>query len=1042
MTALAALTQTVPEQGQLVEVRRQRYVVLDVRRSTLPVELGVSPQHLVDLASVEDDGLGEELSVLWEIEPGARVFERAALPSLGALDPPARLDAFLDAVAWGSVASANASTLQAPFRAGIDIEDYQLEPVVRAIEMPRVSLLVADDVGLGKTIEAGIVVQELLLRHRARTALVVCPPALQLQWRDQMRDKFGLEFRIIDSESMRELRRRRGLHVNPWTHFPRLITSIDFLKQERVLRLFREVLPAAGQDVYPRRFDLLIVDEAHNVAPSGRGRYALDSLRTTTIRTLAPHFEHKLFLSATPHNGYSESFTALLELLDDQRFARTVRPDVAQLGAVMVRRLKRDIVRADGTPRYAPRRVATIEVAYGEAEKTAHARLREYAALRKAAPLGDEGARFAVDFVLKLLKKRLFSSPAAFARTLAQHERGLASSAATADLHEQAESLDDTWYDDDAVYDDETETVVEAASRSVPRDDAAATLLRAMRRDAEDATGRPDAKAHALLAWLRATLRPDGAWNDERVIIFTEYRDTQKWLQGILAQAGFAEDTPRGRRLLLLFGGMASDERERVKAAFQASPDVSGVRILLATDAASEGLDLQNHCARLIHYEIPWNPMRMEQRNGRVDRHGQRRSEVEILHFVGQSYRERDTPIEVRGEELEDDLEFLFRTAKKVEAIREDLGKVGPVLAQQVEEAMLRRRVRIDTDAAERDAAPLRRLLKMERALKDRVAELRAQLDASMRELHVSPANLEAVVSIGLELSGHGPLLPIELSGGLRAFHLPPLRGTWIRAAEGLAHPHTRELRPITFEREGVSGRDDVVLAHLEHPLVQLCTRLLRAEVWSRDETRKLHRITARRAIPGGVEGPVAIAHGRLVVLGADHQRLHEEILAAAIRLDGPRGVRSRLNVGETEKALAAQSTEAVASSVSDPWRAQWDRLAEDLLRALEDRAKDRTKSLGRAFEDRAEREATAVRALLTELAARIRETLDDRDDTPMLPGFAREEVLQKDRDRAALRERLERIPGEITREAGAIRARYAEVSPRLFPLAVTILVP
>src|SRR5207244_9113625 len=114
------------------------------------------------------------------------------------------------------------------FRSGIVIEDYQLEPVARALRMARVNLLIADDVGLGKTIEAGLVAQELLLRFRARTILVVCPASLQVQWKEEMRDKFGLEFRIIDSAQMRELRRRRGLHVNPWTHFPRLITSIDF----------------------------------------------------------------------------------------------------------------------------------------------------------------------------------------------------------------------------------------------------------------------------------------------------------------------------------------------------------------------------------------------------------------------------------------------------------------------------------------------------------------------------------------------------------------------------------------------------------------------------------------------------------------------------------------------------------------------------------------------------------------------------------------------------------------------------------------------
>lgn len=163
-----------------------------------------------------------------------------------------------------------------------------MDPVVRALRMPRVNLLVTDDVGLGKTIEAGLVAQELILRHRVRSIVVVCPSSIQIQWRNHLRDKFGLEFRIVDSELMRGLRRRRGLHVNPWTHFPRLITSIDFLKRERPLRLFRETLPAEGEAAYPRRYDLLIVDVAHNISPSGRGRPARDSDRTNAIRALAP----------------------------------------------------------------------------------------------------------------------------------------------------------------------------------------------------------------------------------------------------------------------------------------------------------------------------------------------------------------------------------------------------------------------------------------------------------------------------------------------------------------------------------------------------------------------------------------------------------------------------------------------------------------------------------------------------------------------------------------------------------------------------------
>ncbi len=344
MNGAAATLTAPPEQGQLVEVRGRQWVVTDVVKSSLPAS-GLHPvnghgQHLVSLTSVEDDALGEELQVIWELEPGVAIIEKVALPEPTGFDPPHRLDAFLDAVRWGAASTADLRSIQSPFRSGIDIEDYQLDPVVRAIQMPRVNLLIADDVGLGKTIEAGMTALELIIRHRARRVLIVCPASLQFQWRDQMRDKFGLDFRIVDSDLMRELRRRRGIHVNPWTHFPRLITSIDFLKRERPLRLFRETLPAETESIYPRRYDILVLDEAHNCAPSGRGNYATDSLRTEAIRLLAPHFEHKLFLSATPHNGYPESFTALLELLDNQRFARGMRTDTKefyrQRDAVMV----------------------------------------------------------------------------------------------------------------------------------------------------------------------------------------------------------------------------------------------------------------------------------------------------------------------------------------------------------------------------------------------------------------------------------------------------------------------------------------------------------------------------------------------------------------------------------------------------------------------------------------------------------------------------------------------------------------------------------
>jgi len=162
---------------------------------------GVSnPQTLLSLASGEDDGLGEEIQVVCELEPGARLIEKVALPDPTGFDPPDQLNAFLDAARWGASSSADVRNIQSPFRSGIGIEDYQLDPVFRAIQMPRVNLLVAADVGLGKTIEAGMVALELIIRHRARKIVIVCPSSLQIQWQEQMRDKFGLDFRIVNSE--------------------------------------------------------------------------------------------------------------------------------------------------------------------------------------------------------------------------------------------------------------------------------------------------------------------------------------------------------------------------------------------------------------------------------------------------------------------------------------------------------------------------------------------------------------------------------------------------------------------------------------------------------------------------------------------------------------------------------------------------------------------------------------------------------------------------------------------------------------------------
>ncbi len=569
-----------------------------------------------------------------------------------------------------------------------------------------------------------------------------------------------------------------------------------------------------------------------------------------------------------------------------------------------------------------------------------------------------------------------------------------------------------------------------------------------MRTWAESASARLDAKAKKLVAWLRENIRPGGKWSNERVIIFTEYRATQNWLYQILA----AEGMTGGDRLMTMYGGMDSQKREEIKAAFQTNPEESPVRILLATDAASEGIDLQNHCSRLIHYEIPWNPNRLEQRNGRIDRHGQKSKEVRVYHFAGKGYRERERSLaETSAGDLEADLEFLMRAVRKVETIREDLGKVGPVIARQVEEAMLGRRSRLDTAKEEEDAEPSRKLLKFERDLEKQIRQLMDQLHETKRELRLSPENIQKVVEIALELAGQPPLIPAIVEGiwpdpnrrVCPVFHLPPLSGSWAQCADGLAHPmFTDRMRPFTFDHNLARGREDLVLVHLNHRLVQMSLRLLRAEIWSLDGQKRLNRITARIVPDSALRHPAMIAHARLVVIGGDRHRLHEEIIFAGGHLIGGRFTRFG-SLRETQDALNAATDREPSEAVKQDLLRLWPKNSESLRLALEARMKERAESLKRTLADRVDKEASDIEKIMTELRNSIQAQLDDPEyDQAYLPGFAPAEREQFERNLDALRARVRAIPGEIEREQAAIRARFADPQPRMFPVAVTYLVP
>ncbi|MEU5402621.1 DISARM system SNF2-like helicase DrmD [Streptomyces sp. NPDC005963] len=1063
-------TPDVPAPGQLVTVRNRPWVVTEVRPSSFasddPSHLAEAT-HLVELTSMEDDAADEELRVVWELEQATEVFDGHALPSpQNGFDEPDRLDAFLDAVRWGAIASADKTALQAPFRSGVEIQEYQLDPVVRALSMPRTNLLIADDVGLGKTVEAGLVMQELMLRHRARTMLIVCPAGLTLQWHDEMRDKFGLDFRIVDAELLRKLRRSAGLYANPWRHYPRLIVSVDWLKRERSLRMLRELLPVVPE--YPRAFDLLVVDEVHTCAPSGIGKYAVDSQRTTAVKLLAPHCEHRLFLSATPHNGYLNSFTALLEMLDDHRFARGVKPSEEQLRRVMVRRMKSELPSDwNGKPRFPQRVPHSLEVSYADGARDAYAKLAEYARSRRTGQDGNGKAGGAAsDFVTTLLKKRFLSSPMAFDRTIRTHLKTM--SAQPADnmptpsirvLRPLIDGVEEAEEGNEETRTQAADSAFTAARHAMrPLSDGERTLLTDLSGWAQGAAKRPDAKFARFRDWLEDIVCPGGpgaAWTDERVIVFTEYRDTQKWLYGQLIAAKYPPD-----RIAQLFGGQDKDEREGIKSVFQEHPDHSPVRILLGTDAASEGINLQSYCHRVLHWEIPWNPNRLEQRNGRVDRHGQRADQIDVYHFVPegwQGFTPADDSRTDSGYEdgaLEDELHFLAVAARKTERIREDLGSAGEVIAAQVEQKMLGRRSDWTTADAEITRRSGKAVLKVERDLNRDLERLSATLVGSRQELHLNADNVKRVVRTALRLAHRKDLTKVpdpDPAKGARCFRLPELPGSWARArSDGLRHPLTKVERPIVFDETEARGRTDVVLLHLGHRLVQMCLLLLRAELWSGGAKpepgevkarAKLSRVTARVVPDGLLRSPALIAHGRVIVSGRGGKRLHEEIITAGGSIEAGKLTSARQD--EVEAWLAAATDELPVDSVRDELTNLWPQLESRLTRALNTRANQRFRSLEALLAKRCEEEVEGVRTVLEELGRSIRARLDDTGHWAQESLFeVDDERRQLNADRDGLKERLERLPELIRTETDALRNRWADPAPRWFPVSVTFLVP
>ena len=800
---MAAMPQTLPERtpepGELVQIRSRRWLVEEVIGPHNP---GESAE--VELACADDDNQGQTLTVFWDYEPDRRILEDEgwdALASQG-FDHPRHFAAFYNTLRWHCTTATDPNLFQAPFRAGIRIDAYQMEPLRKALRLPRVNLFIADDTGLGKTIEAGLIARELIQRRKAKTIVVAAPPSVIEQWKAELEDRFGLVCEILDRAYVSRMRRERGFGVNPWRTHSRFLVSHNLLIDPTYAEPMREWLG----DLQPG--SLLILDEAHHAAPSSGGRYGIETQFTRAVRDLSSRFEHRLFLSATPHNGHSNSFSTLLELLDPYRFTRGVPVRRAALNDVMVRRLKEDIretqggfprrnvipLRIDGLPEDAPELVLSRLL---DEYRTLRERRHEAATSR---------AKAAAGLLVVGLQQRLLSSIEAFARSIQVHAKTVArhwreaqdrrsTVRASTEAFTNAPDADDEraeWSEDDV--DREEASRVEALTRAADTAPAAEeriwqqeqALLARMQKVADESRHLPDAKTHRLIDWIRANLCPGlppfglqaagpaPRWNERRVLIFTENRQgTKRYLKSILEQAIEGTDLA-DERIAVIDGLTSGPRRKAIQRRFNKPPSEDPLRILLATDAAREGLNFQAHCADLFHFDLPWNPGRIEQRNGRIDRKLQPAAVVNCHYFV-LPQRIEDRVLEV--------------LVTKTETIKRELGSLSKVIDDDVER-------RLRDGIRHRDADRLKAAIKAAdvdqgfkqvteqelEAARERQDALGAQiercqtlLEGSRTWTRFAPEPFRDALSCSLELLGAPPLTRRADDNGATVWEFPPL---------------------------------------------------------------------------------------------------------------------------------------------------------------------------------------------------------------------------------------------------------------------------
>ena len=887
----------VPREGMMAVVRNRRAMITGVQ----PYDAAEHGRfHLVEVDYTDGQG-AESDQLLWEVEPGTRVVEPSTPPLIESMKPMElrEFDAMVRAARWSALTptlpfsglAKDRPPLASPLYGAVALEAYQLVPLLHALEMPRVTLMLADAVGLGKTIQAGLILRELMLRRRIRRVLIITPASLRTQWREEMQEKFSLPFQLVDRGHQMRLQRQLGIHANPWRAHERIIASYHYLKQPDVLEQFRAVAEP-GEDG-SLRWDLLIVDEAHNLAPSSFGR---DSDLSKMLQNIAPWFEHRLFLTATPHNGHTRSFSGLLEALDPVRFTRKTEltaQDRVQVSQVVIRRLKSQInntyVAKGEKPRFSTRYIEALPLLrFGADERTLQIAVRDLRkAVQEAIPHGDYSARTASNFALEVLSKRLLSGPWAFGQSWLNLLAGLQDdeAAGSAEAVRKARAAEEQDTDDDA----EQTSRQQHAERTVGawlrpfREQVAGPIreitsvveklrIELVSRDLDHQARRAavaqharkiaaDARFKTLTQWIDERLRTGGEWrSDERVVIFTEYLNTLDYLRARLARKYGGDDF-----ILELIGGMRDVDRDAVKLAFNDSEH--SARILLATDAAGEGLNLQRSCRYLVHWDIPWNPGKMEQRNGRLDRHGQAR-DVTVFHF----------------DSVDDaSVRFLGKLLNKRSQTREDRVATDDLFASAIlshfendesperVEAELNMRLKTQTvpdDIPESQAIP--------------GADEQARLEALRADVDLSPETLRETLETALSIGAAAPKLPrFEQDNSGRARLKRPVPAMWselIDATIRLKLPKGGRgpLPAVVFDPshyiQDLSGRpvyipeSDSKLLHLGHELYHRVMTTFARYRFPGGVDSASRWVVRRGSVPAGLDGIVQLTVEELAV--------------------------------------------------------------------------------------------------------------------------------------------------------------------------------